>query len=182
MLLWAADASLAHAEGSDLGLMIEAGLPDGINGALVWRPSPRIRAHGGAGFNGVAPGLRAGVSVAAFPYWITPTLSAEVGHYFAGNANTLGQKLSGDPEFDQPVLREFGYDYVNASLGLELGYSGMTFYIHAGMSGVQTRLRNVDESLASDSEGIMGPRIEVRSDPLVRVLAPSARTGFIYYF
>ncbi|MCP4446634.1 MAG: hypothetical protein GY811_15005 [Myxococcales bacterium] len=172
----------ARAEDGSVGLMVDAGLPDGVSGSLVWRATPRIRAHGGMGYNGFAPGVRAGVSLAAFPYFITPTATVEAGRFFQGNANTLAQMVSGDSSFDEPVLREFGYDFANAHLGIELGYSGMTFYVHGGMSALQMRVRNLDETLAASFEDSEGPKLEVRSDPVVRVIAPSARAGFVYYF
>ncbi len=162
--------------------MLDAGLPDGVNGALVLRPTPRIRAHGGLSFNGFAPGVRGGVTVAAFPFWITPTLTVEAGRYFKGDANGLVRMISGNAEFDEPVLRELGYDYATTHVGLEFGYSGMTFYVHGGMSVVQARLRNVGESLSLLLDGDSGPSLEIRSDPLVRIIAPSGSTGFVYYF
>ncbi len=171
----------AHAEDGTVGIMVDAGLPDGVNGSLVWRATPRIRAHGGVGYNGVAPGVRAGLSVAAFPYFVTPTATIEAGRFFSGNANTLAQMISGDPSFDEPILRDVAYDFANAHLGFELGYSGMTFYVHGGMSVLQMRVHNVDESLAFTASDD-GAKLEVRSDPLVRVIAPSARAGFVYYF
>ena len=182
MVLLAPTGARALADDANLGLMIDAGLPDGLSGALAWRPSPRIRAHGGIGFNGFAPGVRAGVSVAAFPHWVTPTATIEAGHYFAGNANPLARMISGDAEYDEPMLRDVGYDYISASLGLELGYSGMTFYLHGGLSGVHMQLRNANESLASGEEESMGPRIELRSDPVLRAVTPSGRAGLVFYF
>ncbi|MBL4637590.1 MAG: hypothetical protein JKY56_27285 [Kofleriaceae bacterium] len=170
----------ASADGT-LGLMVDAGLPDGVVASLVVRPTPRIRAHGGVSYNGFAPGVRAGVSLAAFPFWITPTITVEAGRYFQGNANPLVEMLSGSSGIDEPILRDVGYDYANAHVGLEFGYSGMTFYVHAGMSVVELELHNVGDSLALffDDEG---PAVEVRSDPLIRIIAPSGRTGFVYYF
>jgi len=162
--------------------MLDAGLPDGVNGALVWRITPRLRAHGGVGYNGISPGIRAGLSLAAFPSIVTPTASVEAGRYFSGNANPLAQMLSGDESIDEPMLHDVGYVYANAHIGLEVGYSRMTFYLHGGMSAVQLRVRNVQESLATVFNDSAGPKIEMRSDPVIRVIAPSARAGFIYYF
>lgn len=172
---------MASADGK-VGVMVDAGLPDGMNASLVLRPTPRIRAHGGISYNGFAPGVRAGVSLAAFPFWITPTITAEAGRYFQGNANPLLQMVSGDSEIDEPLLRDIGYDYANAHIGLEFGYSGMTFYVHAGMSVIQTKLRNVGDSLALVFDDEEGPSVEIRSDPFLRIIAPSGRTGFVYYF
>ena len=173
---------VAWAEDGTVGIMVGAGLPDGVDGSLVWRVLPRVRLHGGVGYNGFAPGVRAGLSLAAFPFIITPTASVEAGRFFPGNANTLAQMLMGDASYDEPALREVGYDFANAHVGLEFGYSGMTFYMHGGMSMVQTTVRNLDESLAATFEEGEGPKLEIRSDPTARITAPSARAGFVYYF
>lgn len=170
----------SSADAGTLGLMVNAGAPDGLGGSVVWRPTPRIRTHGGIGYNGIAPGAQAGVTLAAIPYWITPTATVEVGRFFRGNANSLMNMVGANTE-DEPVLREVGYDFATAHVGLEFGYSAMTFYLHGGMSVVQGKVRNVDESINSALEED-GPRVEVRSDPVVRVTAPSAQLGFIYYF
>ena len=45
-----------------LGLMVDAGLPDGANAALVFRPFRWLRAHGGGGYNMVSPGVPAQAS------------------------------------------------------------------------------------------------------------------------
>tara|TARA_R110002073_G_scaffold218689_3_gene378979 strand:+ start:558 stop:1103 length:546 start_codon:yes stop_codon:yes gene_type:complete len=172
----------AHAEDGSVGVMVDAGLPDGVSGSLVWRMSPRIRVHGGVGYNGFAPGVRAGFSVAAFPFFITPTATVEAGRFFEGDANTLAQMVSGDSEFDEPALREVGYDFANAHVGLELGYSGMTFYVHGGMSALQMRVRNLNATLDANFDESDGPKLELRSDPTLRVIGPSARAGFVYYF
>lgn len=174
--------SEADAGRRKVGLMFGAGVPDGVNSALVWRPTPRIRAHGGVAYNGFAPGVRGGISLAAIPFWITPSVSVEAGRFFSGNANLLAQMVSGDTSFDELALRDIGYDFANAHLGIELGYEDMTFYLHGGMSAVQMSVRNVDDFLALAFESDEGPKIEVRSDPKLRLFAPSARTGFVYYF
>lgn len=181
-LVFAHGAKTAQAEDGSVGVMVDAGLPDGVSGSLVWRMTPRLRIHGGVGYNGFAPGVRAGFSLAAFPFFITPTATVEAGRFFEGNANTLAQMVSGDPEYDEPALREVGYDFANAHVGLELGYSGMTFYVHGGMSALQMRVRNLDATLSANFEDSEGPKVELRSDPSVRVIGPSARAGFVYYF
>jgi hypothetical protein len=173
--------SQAQAGEGTIGLMFDAGIPDGLHSALVWRPSPRWKTHAGLGFNVFAPGFRAGVSVSAFPFWITPALSLEAGRYFKGNANALAQMLTGDPEYDEPYLREVGYDYVSAHVGLELGYSTMTFYVHGGLSTVKVQWRDVDAALTA-FEFENRPQLEVRSDPTTLITGPSGRAGFIYYF
>lgn len=163
------------------GITVDAGVPDGACASLVWRPTPRLRLHVGAGHNLVSPGVRAGVNVSLFPYWITPALSLEAGHYTDGDANPLARMLSGDQSIDEPVLRDIGYDYLNGHAGLELGHSRLTFYVHAGVSVVRGELHGFNESIAMVRESGQ-PSIEVRTDPQVTAFTPSGRLGLVYYF
>src|SRR5262249_53583499 len=111
--------------------MVDAGVPDGANGSLVYRPADWIRVHAGGGTNLISPGVRAGVSV--LPFGGGLSLSIDGGHYFSGDANGLARKLTGDETIDVPALRDVGYDYANFHVGLELGARYFTFYIHGGM-------------------------------------------------
>src|SRR5262249_47189093 len=130
LLLVAALAVPARAEDvRRFGLMLDAGVPDGANASLVFRPAAWVRAHGGGGTNLIAPGVRAGVSLMPLPGM---SLNAEGGHYFRGDANGLARMLSGDGTVDVPALRDVGYDYANFHLGLELTFSWLTLYVHGG--------------------------------------------------
>jgi hypothetical protein len=164
--------------------MVDAGLPDGINGAVVYRLTPRIRLHGGGSYNLISPGVRAGVSLLALRYWVTPSVTLEAGRYFAGDANPLVGGLSGKRDLDDPALREIAYDYANGHVGLELGSSRITVYVHAGFSVLWTALRNLNESAAAVDHGTGEDTatVEFRGDPTLRVFGPSARVGVIIYF
>src|SRR5438477_8211508 len=101
-----------------IGLMTDAGLPDGVNGSLVFRPARWVRAHVGGGYNMISSGVRGGVTLAPFGWG--PSVSLEGGHYFEGNANGLARKAAGADFKDSAVLERVGYDYANGHLGLEL--------------------------------------------------------------
>jgi hypothetical protein len=163
--------------------MADAGLPDGVNGALVLRPMRWLRGHVGGGYNMISSGVRAGVTLA--PFGSGPSLTVEGGHYFDGNANGLGRKLAGASYEDSALLERVGYDYANAHLGLELGYRRVTFYIHAGMSYMRARVHNFDSVVASQASanGLdpSGTEISIKQDPIVRVVTPSAKLGLIVY-
>src|SRR5262245_38975876 len=117
-------AGAAHAK--SVGLMVDAGVPDGANASLVFRPWSFLRLHAGGGTNLIAPGVRGGASLMLGSLSAT----AEAGHYFSGDANGLARNVTGNMAIDVPALREVGYDYVNLSLGMEFGPSWMTFFIH----------------------------------------------------
>ena len=174
----------ASADAGRLGIMADVGVPDGANASLVVRPVSIVKLHAGLGYNLIAPGVRVGASVTPLPWFVSPSLSVEAGHYFRGDANPVVNQLGSRPPdepSDSPVLREVGYQYANLHVGLDFGGKRMTVYLHAGMSGIRGTIRNLNEEL--NSEGDMdGPTIEFREDPIVTLFVPSARTGIIVFF
>jgi len=164
-----------------LGLMVDAGLPDGANAALVFRPFRWLRAHGGGGYNMVSPGVRAGVTL--IPFGSGPSATLEAGHYFEGNANGVVQKFAGQ-SFQNALLDRVGYDYANAHLGLDFGSKRVTFYIHGGMSYLRANIHNVQSVIESQAaaQGADGStEISIKQDPIVRAWFPSAKLGLIVY-
>jgi len=161
-----------------LGVMVDAGLPDGANASLVLRPFSWLRAHGGGGSNMISKGVRIGATV--LPFGGGPSATLEAGHYFDGDANGLAQRFAGS-SFASPLLERVGYDYANAHLGLDFGSRRVTFYIHGGMSYVRAQIHNVNEQVASSSGSSSGTTVSFNQDPTVRVVAPSAKLGFIFY-
>jgi hypothetical protein len=165
-----------------IGLMADAGLPDGVNGSLVFRPVRWARAHIGGGYNLISSGVRGGVTLAPFGWG--PSLTLEAGHYFDGNANGIAKQVAGASFKDSSLLERIGYDYGNAHLGLELGYHRVTFYIHGGMSYIRGSVHNVDsfvQSQTSMSSGSSGTEVSVKQDPVIRAIVPSAKLGLIVY-
>jgi hypothetical protein len=158
------------------GIMLDAGLPDGVMASWVHRVDLQLRVHAGAGHNGIAPGARAGITLLALPTWISPSLTFELGHYARGDAQPLVDRLLGAQQ-PLPVLREVGYTWGNAHAGVELGRRRLTFQLHAGISYVHGTLRNVTETLGGD-----GPSVEVHDEPRVFIRTVSARAGLILWF
>ena len=170
----------AAAEPGSLGVMVDAGVPDGVTGSLVFRPLSMLHVHAGVGTNLISYGVRGGASLYLLPFAISPSLNAEVGRYFAGNANDAAYRVGLTDESDMPLLREVGYDYANLHLGLDFGRERFSFYVHAGMSAVQGKVKHLDELIAEDAEE--GLTFEVRGDPTVKLITPSARIGLLFFF
>lgn len=169
----------ARAQGR-VGVMIDAGFPDGAGGALVVEPLARVRLHAGGSHNGISPGVRAGISVAAWRWLIAPTATIEVGHFFSGDARPLARMLSGDPELDSPLLEEVGYDFASALLGLEFGGGPVTLFVHAGATVVRGQVRGLETALMPADDSSVTLRLE--DDPRVTAYAPSVRLGLILHF
>jgi hypothetical protein len=166
-----------------LGVMADAGLPDGANASLVYRPRRWLRVHGGGGYNMVSEGIRAGATLV--PFGMGPSATLETGHYFDGNANGVVQRFAGQ-SFSSPLLARIGYDYTNFHLGLDFGYHHVTFFVHGGMSYVRAQVHNLESvvssqaSAASDGNGTTS--VSIKQDPTVQAWFPSAKLGLIVYF
>lgn len=164
-----------------LGVMADAGLPDGANASLVFRPLRWLRVHGGGGTNLISAGLRGGVTLVPFGWG--PSATLEAGHYFDGNANGLAQRFAGS-SFSSAMLDRVGYDYANAHLGLDFGYRRVTFYLHGGMSYVRAQVHNLDSVISSQASnaGANGmTEVSIKQDPTVRAWFPSAKLGLLVY-
>lgn len=164
-----------------VGVMVDAGLPDGANASLVVRPLSWLRVHGGGGTNMIGKGVRAGATL--LPFGGGPSATIEVGHYFDGDANGVARRFVGST-FSSPLLERIGYDYANAHLGLDFGSRRATFYIHGGMSYVRADVHNFDSvvsSTASMNGGNGSTEISINKDPTVRAWFPSAKLGLIVY-
>lgn len=154
-----------------LGVMVDAGVPDGLNLALVIRPEHWLRLHAGPSHNLAGFGLRGGLSVLPIDAWITPSVVVEVGHFFDSDlrafvANILREDDTGLPE-------RITYTYGNAHLGVELGTRNFTFFLRAGYSLVEA---STTPSVESQVEGI-----RFDEDARLTILTPSAKLGLIVY-
>src|SRR4051812_24566732 len=67
------------------GLMVDAGVPDFMQGSIVLRPEKWLRASVGGGYNMISKGVRGGLSI--LPFGRGPSATVEVGHFFEGDAN-----------------------------------------------------------------------------------------------
>jgi hypothetical protein len=189
-MAFAADADVARA-GQDrtperppvlLGVMADAGVPDGANVALALRPARWLRVHAGAGHNTVSNGYRGGM--AFLPLGEGPSFSLEAGHYRDGDANGFVRRLVGSNGALTPIFHRIGYNYANAQLGLDLGKRSFQFYVHGGVSYLRGVLHDVQAAL--DTAGVTDPKatttVRIVQDPIVHAWVPSLKVGAVMYF
>jgi hypothetical protein len=178
-LILAASAGSAGAspELPRVGLMTDVGVPDGATLSLVYRPVAPLRVSLGASHNLVGPGVRAGLTFAPVPWWISPTLSVSAGHFAERDANAVARMVTGDASFSSPSLERFGYDYAEAHLGLAFGRRHATFYVDGGVSRVVGNVRNLAEVASGDAMS----SVSYTEDPAMRVTTVSARIGLVVY-
>lgn len=154
------------------GVQVDAGVPDGLGASLLFRPLGWLRLHGGAMTNGFAPGVRGGLTLAPWQAVVTPTLTLEGAHYFAGNANGLA-RLAAGPEFHSPLLEEIAYRFTSLQLGLELGsQESVAFFLRAGLSYLRSTVPGV-EQLLQQSAGSQITAMPLRLEGLL----PSLKLG-----
>jgi hypothetical protein len=164
----------------NLGLMFDAGVPDGAIGALVLRPARWLRLHAGGGTNTVAAGYRGGLTV--LPFGWGPSLSVEAGHYRDGGANGLMRSFVGATSSISSLFSRVGYSYYNAQLGFEVGQGAFQFFVHGGLSFMRATLPDAAAALMRTQSSSATTTITLRSDPVVRIWAPSVKLGVLYTF
>jgi hypothetical protein len=170
----ASQASQVEARVPLIGAIVDAGVPDGAAASITLRPWRWLRIQAGGMHNTISPGLRGGISLVPFYYWITPSLNLEAGHYFPGDATWIARRLTPNRNLDS-LFQRVGYDFGNAQLGLELGSPrGATFFVRAGVSYVQTTGRGIQQALQD-------PTLQAGNVKLTGVI-PSAKIGMIFFF
>jgi hypothetical protein len=162
-----------------VGVMLDAGVPDGATASLVLRPMSWLRAEAGGGYNLVSKSVRGGLSL--IPFGSGPSATIEAGHYFEGDANGLARKLAGAGFEDNALLQRVGYDFVNAHLGIEMGARRVTFFIHGGMSYVRAKVHNINAAIEQEMPSGGGTTVSFNQDPIVRAFIPSVKLGLIVY-
>jgi hypothetical protein len=168
---------------TNYGINLDAGVPDFLALGVLWRPAYFIRVGGSATYNGAGFGARGTVTVQLFNFGITPTLTLEGGHYWAGNFLRLVQQVYPDLASNaqaSALLQTVSYDYGNLHVGIEVGSTRhFMFFLRAGASYMQTTIPHSGEILngldPSDTS------IEAR-DMVIRAVLPSLKLGVVAFF
>jgi hypothetical protein len=163
-----------------LGVMMDGGVPDGVVLSVVVSPVGFARLHAGLAHNAISPGVRAGVTLVPQSWRVSPALAAEAGHYREGDAAPAARRVSGHARLSSPMLERVGYDYAAARAGFEVRAGPTRLYVLGGLSYVRATLYGAGEALHGASGE--GPRLELRDDPELRALVPSARAGLLINF
>ena len=67
------------------GLLVDAGLPEGLAIGISYRPVRAIRLWAGPAWNYIAWGVHGGVALVPYSSIIAPSISVEAGHFFAAD-------------------------------------------------------------------------------------------------
>lgn len=159
------------------GALLDVGVPDGVGISALYSPWYFVRAHAGVMSLWYATGIRAGITLTPFDYWINPTLSGEYGHFFRSDLTSLIP--SNADKFLKAAVSAVSADYFSAHLGLEFGRpQHFQFYVRGGISTLTTDLPNFATKFRQLSTN---PNLEV-SNPSLHAVTPSAKLGFLLYF
>jgi hypothetical protein len=151
-----------------VGMQFDLGVPDGAALGVVVRPYVNwARLNLSGTYNGMAPGIRGGVTLDPIKFPVAPTLTFEGGHAFDGSVPGTGTSL---PKFD--------YDYANLHLGLEFGNRDRwRFFLQGGPSWLHVNTNDFQSVVGSSDASL---RI---GNPTANVsVIPTAKLGFALYF
>lgn len=165
--LMVAPAAAAEENHRDLGFQVDVGVPDGFGAGVSIRPEPSwLRLNLSGTFNGIAPGIRGGITLDAVDRNVSPSFTLEAGHAFAGVV----------PGVDRSP--NVGYDYCNLHVGLEFGKRNRwRFFVHAGPSFVSGNVSNIGPIMngVDHSTTLIDPTVN-------GWLIPTAKIGFAMFF
>lgn len=166
-----------------LGISAAAGVPDGAVVNLVVRPLDWLRLSGGGSWNYFGFGVQAGAGIAPFHWVFDPTLNVEVGHYFDSDMTWVADQSAGVPTEMRPLLKDVGYNYVNAQLGVEIGSARrFVIFIRAGLSYFWTTIHGASEVTNNYQSGGQNQTAVIRiQDPELRATLPSFKFGVLFY-
>ncbi len=164
---------------SRLGVMADAGSPDGFMAGLMLRVSPRWRLHGGAGYNTMSLGVRGGIRADLLTGPVSPYVAAELGYYGAGEAQSWVRSVAADAGLDAATLHSVRYRFANVHLGLRFGGDRATLFVQGGVSRVDCTL-DVVQMRAAD--GADAPAVEIHAASSLSGWIPSGRFGLAASF
>jgi hypothetical protein len=163
-------------DGTHLGLQLDLGAPDVSGLSLVFRPYRFVRLEAGGNFNVLSGGLHGGVTVLPFHWGVVPTLHFEYGHMFDGDASSYaGSSASASTKL---ALKQIGYDYADAQLGLEFGAQNrFVFFVRGGLFWLWTEAKNFQQALNLSNAGAGA----TANNAQIRLRGPSLNFGFLVY-
>jgi hypothetical protein len=150
------------------GVLPDAGL------LLAVRPVRWGQLQMGAGYNGLAPGIRGGLTLIN-PFVLPLSLTWEAGHYFEGDANRAVHWVDSSVQ-SNASLRRFGYDYMNLLGGLSVGDRDFAFHLRFGITWMRTTIHGFEQSVREATQLDL-----TASDPTVHYRGPALKVGFDYF-
>jgi len=124
---------------------------------------------------GPSHGTEAGATLILFQTWITPTLTAEAGHYSGGDAFSRIRAMTKSPYLDSSLQRSFNSDYQTGYLGIELGARDVAISINVGL----TRALNSHQNIQSGLEVAPSKPVASVEDIRTAQIGPAAKIALV---
>jgi hypothetical protein len=160
-----------------LGVASDIGIPDGLNVGLVVAPVDWMRLGASIGTNSASLDYRGGLSL--IPMGWGPSFSLEVGHCNLAATTSLIRKIFSISSWVQSYVQQLGYTYVNAHVGFDYRFTGLTLFVHGGYTYISGTIRAPDSIVVDSSTSTT---VTLAQDGNVHAYTLSAKVGLIYMF
>jgi hypothetical protein len=163
-----------HFLGAGIDLGMSGPLPD-LGVMAAYEPYRFLRVAGGLDNNLIGVGVKGDITVIN-PYIVPVSLTAEFGHFFEADANSVVKKIKKNQK-DITSLKKVGYDYTNLLLGFEAGSRLVRFYIRGGTSFLRAQANDFQQSLQ-----MANVIVSRASDPKISYQGPVFKLGLFFFF
>lgn len=164
-LLLIPNLSYADSLHKKVGVLVDFGVPSGINVGLSYKPLNWATAHLTASHNLMAFGVRGGLIIDPLDHVISPIVSVETGGYWRGNLSFIKN------------TPEISYVYVNLHFGINIGNKNKwNFFILGGPSYISATVYSLEQIIKIDSS------IRISSLNVSGFVFPSAKLGINLFF
>jgi hypothetical protein len=160
-----------------LGVSSDIGIPDGLNVGLVVAPADWMRLGASIGTNSASLDYRGGLSL--IPMGWGPSFSLEVGHCNLAATTSLIRTIFSISSWVQTYVQQLGYTYVNAHVGFDYRFTGLTLFVHGGYTYISGTIRAPDSMVVDSSTSTT---VTLAQDGNVHAYTLSAKVGLIYMF
>jgi hypothetical protein len=159
------------------GVASDVGMPDGVNLGLVVAPADWMRLGVSIGTNSASLDYRGGLTLIPMGWGSSFTL--EAGHCNTAATTSVIRTFFSVPSWVRSYVQQLGYTYVNAHLGFDYRYLGITLFVHGGYTYLMGTVRSPEPVVIDSSTNTT---ITIAQDGNVYAHTLSAKVGLIYMF
>lgn len=164
-LLLVSNISYADSLHKNFGVLVDFGIPSGINVGLSYKLLNWANVNLTASHNLMSLGVRGGLTINPLDSIISPIVSIDTGGFWTGNLSFIKN------------APEISYIYVNLYFGLNIGNKDkFSFFILGGPSYITANVYSIDQIIKADSS------LKISSLNVSGFAFPSAKLGINLFF
>ena len=160
-----------------LGLASDLGMPDGLNLGLVVSPADWMRLGASIGTNSASLNYRGGLSLV--PMGWGPSFTLEAGHCNTAPTTSVVRTFFTVPSWVRDYVQQLGYTYINAHVGFDYRWGGLTLFLHGGYTYLRGTIRSPNPVVVDSKTNTS---IQITQDGSVTAYTLSAKAGVVYMF